>query len=119
MIVKLLIAAAAVASTLVAVAPEQAKADVDFHVGVNLAHPGFYPGYGYGYQPVYPAYGPSKISCYQGKQTVRWSGFFKVQAIDCHGPTYRYNARKAGNFYQVTVSAWSGQIVKVKPFAIY
>jgi hypothetical protein len=50
---------------------------------------------------------------------VRWSGFFKVQAIDCHGPTYRYNARKAGNFYQVTVSAWSGQIVKVKPFAIY
>ena len=123
MIVKSLIAAAAVATSLVAVAPEQARADVDWHIGVNLGHPGFYPGHGYGYgydyEPVHPIYAPSKISCHQGKKSVRWSGFRSVQAIDCHGPTYRYNARKGGTFYRVTVSAFSGQIVKVRPYSVY
>jgi hypothetical protein len=124
MFTKPLIAAAALASSLVAIAPEQAKADVDWNIGVNLGHPGIYPGYGYGYgyepvHPVHPVYAPSKISCWQGKKAVRWSGFYNVQPVDCQGSAYRYTARKGGAFYRVTVNAFSGQIVKVRPYAVY
>ncbi len=123
MIAKSLIAAAAVASSLVAVAPQQAKADIDFNVGVNLGHPGFHPGYGYGYgygyEPVHPIYAPSRISCHEGKRAVRANGFHNVQPIDCEGHSYRYSARRGGAFYRVTVNAFSGRIVRVRPQSIY
>jgi hypothetical protein len=119
MFTKSLIAVAAVVSSLIAVAPEPAKADVDWHIGVNLGHPGFYPGYGHGYEPVYPIYQPVRISCHQGRQTVKWSGFFNVRPFDCEGTSYRYTARKGGGLYRVTVSAHSGRITRVLPYAVY
>ena len=118
MIAKTLIAAAAVVSSLVALAPEQAKAGSDLHIGVNLGvgYPGYYPGPGYGWGPAYPVYSPSTISCHQGKQSVRWSGFKMVTPIDCSAPTYRYRAVKGGNLFRVSVNAFSGNVVKVRPF---
>ncbi len=114
MIAKSLIAAAAVVSSLVAVAPEQAKADLNVSVGIGgFGHPGY--GYGHGWEPA-PVYSPGKISCHEGKQTVRWSGFKMVQPLDCSAPTYRYRARKGGTLFRVSVNAFSGNIVKVKPF---
>ncbi len=96
MIAKTLIAAAAVVSSLVAVAPEQAKAGSDLHIGVNLGvgHPGYYPGPGYGWGPAYPVYSPSTISCHQGKQSVRWSGFKMVTADRLLSPDVPLQSRQ-------------------------
>lgn len=115
MLIKSLIAAAAVATGLVAAIPaEKAEAKVVINVGVG--GPGYYPDYGYGgYYPVIdpPFHG---ISCHKGRKIVKWNGFHHVNAVDCSAPVYQYNAWKGGMAFRVKVSA-SGHIIKVKPLA--
>ena len=124
MITKSLIAAAAVATGLVAAIPaQQAEAKVNLDIGVGIGVPGgYYPGYGYpayGGYPVYdPVFVPSGISCNKGRKIVKWSGFYKVNAVDCSAPVYQYNAWKNGNAYRVKVST-QGHIIKVKPLFYY
>jgi hypothetical protein len=118
MIGKSLIAAAAVATTMAVAAPvQQAQAKVIINLGVGAYGPGYYPGYGYGgYYPVYhPHYG---ISCNKGRKIVSWSGFHKVQPIDCSAPVYQYKAWKNGAPWRVQVSA-GGHIINVKPLYYY
>jgi hypothetical protein len=117
MIMKPLIAAAAVAATMAIAAPvQQAEAKVVINVGVGAYGPGFYPGYGYGGYPVYkPFHG---ISCGKGRNIVKWSGFHKVQPIDCSAPVYQYRAWKGGAPWRVKVSA-RGHIINVKPAYYY
>jgi hypothetical protein len=112
MIAKSLIAASAVAASLVAFAPAQeaqAGVDIDVHFGV----PGYYP-----YYPVYPVYPVvvdpwyGAISCKKGKNIVKWSGFSKVNAVDCSLPGYKYTGWKYGHKYLVKVSG-SGDIYSV------
>jgi hypothetical protein len=116
MFAKSLFAAAAVAAGLVAVQPQTAaaKANVDIDVylrpGVGM---GYYPGYhgpGYGY----PVFAPRKMSCFQGKQSLRWKGFRQIDAFDCAGRLYGYTARRHGKFFRVQLNSFSGQVVSIR-----
>jgi hypothetical protein len=124
MITKTLIAAAAVAVLATGIsAPANAKVKVDLYVG------GFDPGY---YEPSYPAYEPAPrprrhhyedyepvyesygISCEEGRDGVRDSGFYKVRVISCDGRRYTYKGRRNGNPYVIRVSRRSGEIISVQ-----
>lgn len=133
MITKTLIAAAAVAVLAAgASAPANAKVKVDLYVG-GLAPDYYepsYPVYEGGYRPrrhhnenydnydnyepapVYQSYG---ISCEDGRDMVRDSGFRKVRAINCDGKRYTYKGRRNGNPYIVRVSRRNGEIISVQP----
>ena len=110
MFMKSLFAAAAVACGLaVASAGADAKTKIDVYLGGGW-DPGY--GYGYGYHPVAKPYWG--ISCYKGKNIVRWHGFKNVHAFDCGAPVYQYKAWKFGNPYRVRVNT-AGNIIGVKP----
>lgn len=119
MIVKSLIAAAAIAATLTMALPAQdAKADVDVTIGIGIGglHPGYgYNDYGYGYG--YPAYKPyshsRNVSCSTGRRIVDRSGFNRVKAVDCTLPGYRYTAWKKGHKYMVRMNG-RGHITGVR-----
>ena len=116
MLTKSMIAIAAVLVSLTALPVQnaEAKSHVDFNVGVGIGVGGFYPGYGYGgvYAPVYePYYG---VSCGQARSIVKGSGFYKVTAIDCSAPSYKFVAWQGGNKYKVRVNA-AGNITGVTP----
>lgn len=119
MITKTLIAAAAVSAIAFgASAPANAKVNVDLYFG------GFGPGY---YEPAYPVYEEPRyvprrpryvesygVSCEDGRDLVRDSGFRKVRAIDCSGKRYTYRARQNGDTFIVKVSRRSGNIISVQ-----
>lgn len=126
MITKTLIAAAAVSAIAFgASAPANAKVNVDLYLG------GFGPGY---YEPAYPVYEEPRyepryeeeyrprrrhhtsygISCEDGREAVRDSGFRKVRAISCSGKRYTYRARQHGDTFIVKVSRRSGNIISVQ-----
>jgi hypothetical protein len=129
MIMKTLFAAAAVSALAVGVsAPANAKVKVDVYLGGYAPD---YPGY---YEPAYPVYQPAPrprhhypryddeadydnygISCEEGRDQVRDSGFRKVRALDCDGPRYSYRARRNGETFVVRVSSRSGNIISVRP----
>lgn len=122
MISKSLIAAAAVATGLVAAIPaEQAQAKPHFDINIGVGVPGYYPGYGHpgygGYPVVDPVY-VGGISCNKGRKIVKWNGFYNVKPVDCSAPVYQYNAWKKGMPYRIRVST-SGDIIKVKPLGYY
>lgn len=117
MFAKTLIATAALAATLAVAAPvsqAEAKTNINLNFGVGFGgfgDPGYGYGYGYGgYEPT-PVYNPG-ISCWKGAKIVKWSGFHNVNAVDCSGGVYRYNATKGGNWYRVRVNMY-GNIVGV------
>ena len=132
MLVKSLIAVAAVASAISFVSTA-AKADTSVSVGFGFG--GFDSGYGYGYgypgdYPVfepryrhhyYHNYGPVYnapidygVSCDEGRNAVREAGFRNVRAYDCSAPTYGYKAMRHGDYFRVKVS-YSGNIISVRP----
>ncbi len=127
MLFKSLIAAAAIAGTaLTAAATAEAKTKVDVFLdfgggGYHDTGYGYDGGYGYGdgygyddgydYRPRH--HGGWRISCGEGKQKVKWAGFKKVQPIDCDGKTYKYKARRHGEWFIVTVKSKNGNIVNV------
>lgn len=111
MLFKTTLAAAAVATGLVALAPaQQAEAKTNFNIDIGVGLGGFYPGDGY-----YGGYYPRRhgISCNKGRNIVRWHGFNRVHAVDCGAPVYQYNARKNGRFYRVKVSS-RGHVIDVR-----
>ena len=116
MFTKTLVAATALAS-FVALAPVEhasAKTKIDIDVGIGFGggyYGGGYYGGGYGVDVGYGWGGG--ISCHKGKKIVQWSGLHNVNAIDCSGPVYKYNARKFGNWYRVRVSV-GGYIISVR-----
>jgi hypothetical protein len=99
---------------LLMAAPAEAKSNVDFNVGIGIGVGGFYPG-GYGgyyggyYEPTY--YG---VSCGEARSIVKGNGFYKVKAIDCSAPSYKFIAWQGGNKYKVRVNA-AGNITGVNP----
>jgi hypothetical protein len=116
MFAKSLFAAATVAAGLALVPAADANAKT--HVDVDLYFGGGWgPGYGYGYGYGYPVVTPKPyygISCYKGKNIVKWAGFHSVSAMDCGAPVYAYKAWKGGMAYMVRVNI-NGNITKVKP----
>ena len=131
MITKTLIAAAAFVAIAAGIsAPANAKVNIDLFIGGY--NPGYNPGY---YEPSYPVYDDDDyrprrdhdydyepapvyqsygISCEEGRDQVRDSGFRKVRAVNCSGKRYTYKARRNGNPYIVRVSRRSGDIVSVQ-----
>jgi hypothetical protein len=124
MIMKSLFAAAAVTALAAGIsAPANAKVKVDLYVG------GYTPDYYEPAYPVYDAYPPRPrhyprydddydrygISCEEGRDMVRDSGFRKVRSLDCDGPRYSYRARRGGDTFIVRVSSRSGNIISVRP----
>ena len=95
-------------------APAEAKVNVGVGIGIGVG--GFYPGYGYGgvYVPV-PVYdGYYGISCGQARSIVKGNGFYKVTAIDCSAPSYKFIAWQGGSKYKVRVNS-VGNITGVTP----
>jgi hypothetical protein len=125
MFIKSLVAAAAVAGTVLSLsAPANAKTDIDIYLGLGTGyHDAGYrydDGYGYDDEDVYrprhrPRHDSWRVSCGEGREKVRWAGFRKVRPIDCDGRTYQYKARKNGDWYVVTVKSKNGRIVNVEP----
>ena len=74
MLARSLFAVSAVAAGLFALQPAAAEAKANVNIDVYLpgADIGYYPGYyapGYGH----PIYAPARMSCFQGKQSLRWT----------------------------------------------
>lgn len=143
MFAKSIFAAAAIASTLAIGSATSAQADphVNFSFGIGVAAPLFDGGYqDYGQDPYYQphfrhrhhhhdwndygdqAYAPPPppppmnygISCSGGRNILRQNGFRDVQAYDCQGPVYGYQAWKRGEIYRVSVN-FRGQVLSVDP----
>lgn len=116
MLTKSKIAIFAVLASLGVALAAPAEAKVNVGVGIGIGVGGFYPGYGYGgvYVPVpaYPAY--YGVSCGEARSIVKGSGFYKVTAIDCSAPSYRFIAWQGGNKYRVRVNS-AGDITGVSP----
>lgn len=99
---------------LLMAAPAEAKSNVNVGVGIGIGVGGFYPGayggyYGGYYEPTY--YG---VSCGEARSIVKGNGFYKVKAIDCSAPSYKFIAWQGGNKYKVRVNA-AGNITGVTP----
>lgn len=58
------------------------------------------------------------ISCREGRQIVRESGFRQVHALKCYGSTYTYSAKKLGRLVKVRLNM-DGDIVGVIRLASY
>jgi len=113
MLTKSALAVTAAVAAMAALLPaEKAFAGTQVVVGV-----GFGTGYGYGdYDDGddYQRAGYGGVSCWKGKEIVRWQGFKNVLPYDCSAPVYKYKAWKHGEPYRVRVN-WKGYIVSVKP----
>jgi len=109
---KYMIAAVAVLASLVAIPMQSAEAKTRVNVGIGIGVGGFYPGYGAYYGGYYSPY--AGVSCGEARSIVKGSGFYKVTAIDCSAPSYRFVAWQGGNKYRVRVNNW-GNITGVTP----
>lgn len=115
--IKSLFAAAAVAAiAMTASAPAEAKKlNLDVYIGTPDYYEPRYPVYE---EPIYrPRYQERRyygISCDEGREQVRDSGFHRVRALNCDGRRYTYRARKNGTPVIVQVSRRSGEIISVR-----
>ena len=97
-------AALTIAATGYTAVPAKAQ-DVDIYIDI----PGFgrMPGYEYG--------GRRYISCRHGARIVDRRGYSRVRPFDCNRPTYRYRARRGGDWWIVRLNARNGRIVGTRP----
>jgi hypothetical protein len=130
MIMKSILAATAVAATLSIAAPAAEARHIHVGVGIGLGDPGYYPGYydppppppRYRPRPVYePDYGYDDtpdyedrytLSCGQGRQIVRRSGFRDVRTVECDGQNYKYTGYRRGDTWLVMVDSRTGEIIR-------
>ena len=136
MFTKSILAATAVVTTLAGAVPaaeaHHKKVHVDF--GVNIGTPGCYDGY---YDPAcdyppppppprrHPVYVPDyswddpgydegydRLSCGEGRQIVRQSGWRGVRAIECDGQNYKYSGFRRGDRWIVVLDSRTGTIIR-------
>ncbi len=138
--VKSILATTAIAATVALGAASQAKADPRFNLSFGIGIPVYDGGYQNDgpdpyFQPHFrhrhhhhdwnddgdQAYAPPPpppmnygISCSTGRNILRQNGFRDVQAYDCQGPVYGYQAWKRGEIYRVSVN-FRGQVLSVDP----
>lgn len=139
MITKSILAATAIAATLAVGAPtaeahHRHKKHINIEIG--LGDPGYNPGYydpSFDYppppppprfhpRPVYePDYGYADpvdydddygISCGEGRQIVRHSGFRNVRPVDCDGQNFKYTGYRRGNTWLVMIDSRTGEIIR-------
>ncbi len=111
---KYMIATAAVLASLLVmpVHSAEAKSNLNVGIGIGVGVGGFYPGYGAYYGGYYAPH--AGVSCGQARNIVKGNGFYKVTAIDCSAPSYRFVAWQGGNKYRIRVNSW-GNITGVSP----
>jgi hypothetical protein len=89
-----------ITATCYPAAPVNAQ-DVDIYL--NIPGIGRMPGYEHG--------GRRYISCRDGARIVDRRGYSRVRPIECNRPTYRYRARRGGDWWIVRLNARNGRIV--------
>jgi len=60
-----------------------------------------------------------QITCGEGRQVVRRSGYRNVQPLRCSGDIFRYRAFRRGLSWIVRVDSWSGRIVSARRMRTY
>ncbi|MFO0990953.1 MAG: hypothetical protein U1E67_03360 [Hyphomicrobiales bacterium] len=75
----------------------------------------YYGGYWY-LEPYWtlPGFG-YRLSCGEGREIVRDSGFYRVRMMDCEGRYYAYAGVRRGIPFRIVVSSRSGEIVSARP----
>lgn len=138
MIAKSLIAAAAVAGSVLTFTAADASAKTNWDITIGLG--GFVPTYEvpvyrapvyvapryvyeYDDEPAPPRryrrshveyrYDSHGFGCRSGARVVRSAGFNNIEAYDCSAPTFGYSAWKHGDLFKVRVSS-EGDIVSVR-----
>ena len=102
MTTKTLIAAAAIATALIAApAVQQAQAKTNVDININIGG-GYHPGY---YKPA--------LSCRNGARVVQRDGFWGVYPVDCSLPGYKYVGWRWGHQYVINVNGY-GYITNVR-----
>ncbi len=135
MIAKSLIAAAALAGSVLAVASTEASAKTNWDIHIGLGAPLYdvpvydepvyvAPSYSYDYYEPAPrrfrehryvsrSYSNYGISCNSGRRMLRSEGFHDVEAYDCSAPTYGYSAWRDGGLFKVRLNL-NGDIISVR-----
>jgi hypothetical protein len=62
----------------------------------------------------YYSFDPSRVSCGEGRDIVRESGYSRVSTVECVGTTYTYLGRRSGETYRITLNARTGDIISRK-----
>jgi hypothetical protein len=133
MVIKSLLAAAAISGAVALGSAGAAQADPNVSIGFGFdlgapAYDSWDGGDGYydsGYQGDAPwryrhhhrhweDQAPYQISCAQGRNIVASAGFHGVSAYGCQAPVYRYIAWKHGEQFRIAVN-FRGNIVAVNP----
>ncbi len=119
-----MIAAAAVAASVFAFQPGEAKAgsNVQFHIGVGVPYHGYSYGYAapapyYDQRTHYRHYAPAprpyyrRMSCNDIRYMLRDRGFHHIAIADCRGRRYGFKASRHGKRYYISVSARTGRVL--------
>jgi hypothetical protein len=135
MIMKSILAATAVAATLFAVVPaaeanhrHKPHVNIDIGIGDPVYNPGYYdpsfddpppprrrrPVYqsDYGYEDPVDYGDDYTISCGQGRQIMRHSGFRNVRTVECDGQNFKYTGYRRGASWIVMIDSRTGEIIR-------
>jgi len=106
--------ATAVAATLAFAMPTAADAKVQIYLG--FPHYDYQVGPDYRYRDGYGWYRPTgyynrgRLSCGEARRAVRNNGFRNVNAIECNGRTYTFEATRRGRDVTVFVDSRNGRV---------
>ncbi len=126
MLKKSMIAAGAIAVSLVAFQPTTASAgtDVNFYFGFgggnhgsHGGHGGHGGGWGGGWGGNHGGgWGNHRLTCREARRNLRHSyGFRRIRAIECNGRRYTFRARRGGHVWRVKVNAFTGEVIRMRP----
>ena len=74
-------------------------------------YPRDYRRYDYRRYSSSPYYYYAKLSCSRVKSMLRNDGYRRIRAFDCNGSEYGFHARLGKRRYEVTVDAYTGEII--------
>ena len=58
--------------------------------------------------------GPDRLTCRQAADRLYYRGYSRIQAFDCRGAVYGFEARRYHRWWIVEVSARSGRILSIR-----
>jgi len=108
---KTILTAATLAISLVAFQPAAQAGNIQIDVNFGSGHSGhgghgnWGNGHGHGH-------GYNKLSCYRGKNKLRWNGYRSIRPYDCNGTRYGYRAIRNHRIYDVKMNAFTGRYSK-------
>ncbi len=118
MMKKSMLAAGAIAVSLVAFQPTTASAgaDVNFYFGFGGGSHGAHGGHGGWGGGHGGGWGNHRLTCREARRNLRHSyGFRRIRAIECNGRRYTFRARRGGRVWRVKVNAFTGDVIRMRP----